>query len=150
DHILEKMLARQPEKRYQTASELIVELERSNLAARVPSFVKPELATREAAWRARLQTSAQPTQPALRAPVRRRAPEVAAENCWYIRYRNREGRWCKSRITTEQILQRLQARRLSSSVEASRDLHGEFRPLSSYPEFGQTAPASRSQRECEP
>src|SRR5204863_7152367 len=39
DDILAGMLARDPANRYQTASELIVDLERSGLAAAVPSFV---------------------------------------------------------------------------------------------------------------
>src|SRR5262249_11752256 len=41
DQILDKMLARQPKDRYQTASELIIDLERSRLAVPVPSFADP-------------------------------------------------------------------------------------------------------------
>src|SRR5262245_18094647 len=47
DRILGLMLARQPRDRYQTASELIVDLERSKLAATVPSFVDPDLALKD-------------------------------------------------------------------------------------------------------
>ncbi len=54
DDILEKMLAREPRERYQTASELIVDLERSNLAAQVPSFVDRDLAMQDPLVRQRL------------------------------------------------------------------------------------------------
>src|SRR5262245_26584326 len=44
DLILGRMLARQPRDRYQTASELIIDLERSRLAVPVPSFADAEMA----------------------------------------------------------------------------------------------------------
>ncbi len=65
DRILNKMLSRQPDDRYQTASELIVDLERSKLAAAVPSFVDPDRALQDPLVRRRLTMPAQPTCPAL-------------------------------------------------------------------------------------
>src|SRR5262249_30066367 len=58
DHILDKMLAREPRDRYQTASELIVDLDRSNLAAPVPSFTDPDRALQDPLVRARLTSPA--------------------------------------------------------------------------------------------
>src|SRR5262249_43704901 len=52
--ILEKMLAAKPGERYQTASELIVDLERSKLAAAVPSFFRQDQAAPRPAEAARL------------------------------------------------------------------------------------------------
>jgi serine/threonine-protein kinase len=130
DRILGKMLARAPEGRYQTASELIVELERSRLAAAVPSFIDVDLALEDPHMRARLVSPAEPTEPALGAAGRRTAPET-----WYLRYRNREGRWCKSQATTQQIVERLRDGRLRPSVRVSNDVNGDFRPLETYPQF---------------
>ena len=65
DQILTKMLAPFPKDRYQTASELIVDLERSRLAAPVPSYADPERALQDPWVRACMATSAQPTQPDL-------------------------------------------------------------------------------------
>src|SRR5258708_12502381 len=65
DQILSRMLARQPRDRYQTASELIVDLERSRLAAPVPSYADPEQALKDPWVRVCLASSGQPTQPAL-------------------------------------------------------------------------------------
>jgi serine/threonine-protein kinase len=159
DRILNKMLARAPDDRYQTASELIVELERSHLAAAVPSFINLDLALEDPYVRARLTSPAEPTQPALgrtdgRGPKgERKTPEQAAPGAtaqrgtaapdglevWYLRYRNREGRWCKTRATTKQILERLRDGRLGPSVGASQEAHGEFRPIGTYAPFAQAA-----------
>ncbi len=65
DRILNKMLARQPDDRYQTASELIVDLERAQLAAAVPSFVDTDRALQDPLMRRRLTMPTQPTCPAL-------------------------------------------------------------------------------------
>jgi serine/threonine-protein kinase len=67
DRILARMLAREPRERYQTASELIVDLERSRLAALVPSFADADLALQDPWVRACLAASAQPTMPDLNA-----------------------------------------------------------------------------------
>jgi serine/threonine-protein kinase len=61
DRILAKMMARLPRDRYQTSSELIVALERSKLAARVPTFVDPEAALHDPQIQARLAKPPEPT-----------------------------------------------------------------------------------------
>src|SRR5262249_53983037 len=61
DNILARMLAKEPRQRYQTASELIVDLERSNLAASVPSFIDPDRAMRDPVVRKRLTAPAKTT-----------------------------------------------------------------------------------------
>jgi serine/threonine protein kinase len=145
DMILERMLARQPRDRYQTASELIIDLERSHLAAEVPSFAD-EASARNDPWvRACLASSAEPTR--LAAPVVPSAAQAPPGNPsingsakkqagqWLIRYRNRTGQVRKARATTQQLLDRLQARRIPLSVRAARAGQSHFRPLSAYPEF---------------
>jgi serine/threonine-protein kinase len=67
ERILHKMLAPSPRRRYQMASQLIVDLERTNLAADVPSFVDPEVALQDPVVRARLEAPTLPTQPDLKA-----------------------------------------------------------------------------------
>ena len=70
------MMGRLPRERFQTASELIVALERSNLSALVPSFVDQELALQDPVVRARLSSPPQPTQ--LDAKVAREEPPRSA------------------------------------------------------------------------
>jgi eukaryotic-like serine/threonine-protein kinase len=135
DRILARMLARRPEERYQTASELIVDLERSELAAPVPSFIDPALALQDPVVRARLTAPVQRTQADLPRGTGKKAARPADTDVWYLRYRNREGRWCKARATTGQVVQRLREDRLPARVEISRTQHGEFRPLAEHPAF---------------
>jgi serine/threonine-protein kinase len=141
DHILEKMLAREPRDRYQTASELIVDLERSNLAAAVPSFVNPDLALQDPVVRARLATPAQPTafdiQRSL--PKGEAPPANGHPDLWYLRYRDTTGRLCKAKATTKQVLQRLREGRLPAEVEASHQLQGQYEALERLPEFRDAA-----------
>jgi serine/threonine-protein kinase len=135
DAILDKMLARVPRDRYQTASELIVDLERSNLASPVPSFVDQDLALQDPLIRARLTSAAQPTQLDIDALDRKPMAGTKISDTWYIRYRNHEGTWQKARATTRQIVQRLRTGRFSGSLQACRTVNGDFRPLAAYPEF---------------
>jgi hypothetical protein len=140
DRVLGRMLARSPRERYQTASELIVDLERCNLAAPVPSFVDPDLALQDPLVQARLTAPPHPTRLDIAAPPRsgRRQPT----DVWYLRYRNQDGRWCKARATTRQILSRLRDGRLDTRLEVSRQSQGEFRSLAAYAEFRQAVAES--------
>jgi len=139
DDILERMMARDPADRYQTVSELIVELERANLSAKVPSFVDAELALQDPVMRGRLTAPAQPTAPDLRMPARDFAAETRKSNpdIWYLRYRDAKGKWTKAKLTTQQIQQRLAEGRLTLEVEASHLPQAEFLPLRKYAEFHQ-------------
>jgi serine/threonine-protein kinase len=137
DDILERMLARDPPGRYQTVSELIVDLDRANLSAAVPSFVDEDLALRDPLVRQRLTAPAQPTSPDLQMPANAARPERDGENpdIWYVRYRDRQGHWCKARATTRQVLQRLGDGVLSTEAQASHQPQGDFRALRGYDEF---------------
>src|SRR5205085_2489107 len=104
DRILEKMMALRPRDRYQMASELIVELERAELAAPVLSFVTLHEAMQDPLMRARLTAPAQATVPDLRGVA---AGEAGNGNpdVWCLRYRDPKGHWCKAKATTQQIVQ---------------------------------------------
>src|SRR5207244_573663 len=106
NRIVNKMLALSPQKRYQTASDLIVDLERTGLAAPVPSFVNSAVALQDPLVRQRLTAAPEPTRLDLAAKVAgKQAPRQDPE-VWYLRFRGEEGRWRKTRATTAQILQR--------------------------------------------
>src|SRR5262249_33430078 len=108
DVILERMLARDPEDRFQSASSLIVDLERSKLAAPVPSFVDHEMALQDPVMRERLATPALRTQldvssRSSRGGVDRRRPEI-----WYLRLKGADNKWTHSQATARQVLKILQ------------------------------------------
>jgi serine/threonine-protein kinase len=133
DRILDQMMALRPRDRYQMASELIVDLERAELAAPVLSFVNLELAMQDPLTRARLTTPAQATVPDLRRVAG--AAGNGDPDVWYVRYRDPKGRWCKAKMTTEQIVQRLRRGRIPEGTEACHEAQGEYRPLDAWPEL---------------
>ncbi|MCI0457969.1 MAG: serine/threonine protein kinase, partial [Gemmataceae bacterium] len=148
DQILEKMLARDPQDRYQTASELIVDLERANLSAPMPSFVDAELALQDPLVRERLASAAPPTCPDLSArPLAPSAVESNDPDVWFLRYRDRHGKLCKAKATTRQVLQRLREGKLPREVEAAHQPQGEYQPLRTYSAFRDVTRARRKSPE---
>jgi serine/threonine protein kinase len=143
DHILAKMLARNPADRYQTASELIIDLERSRLAAAVPSFADPELA-RNDPWLQACQSTGEPTRLDPDASgVHSRRETVKDE--WIVRYHNRAGRGFKSRLSTGEVLERLEEGTLPADAQARREEDDEFRPLAEIDEFRDHLPEEEDQ-----
>jgi serine/threonine-protein kinase len=151
DRVLAKMLASDPRDRYQVVSELIVDLERANLSAPVPSFADPDRVLQDPLVRERLITPTQPTQLDLQAPINQEAAVNGTPGTWFLRYRNRDGQWCKSKMTTQEVLARLTEGKLKLTVEASPHSQGEFRALGTYDEFRHAAvPASRPRSPRQP
>lgn len=149
DHILSRMLAREPRDRYQTASELIVDLERSRLAAPVPSFADPNQALQDPWVKQCLTSSAEPTRldpempPLPATSTIETAPQGTVEaspvpssgRVWVLRFRNPAGKLCRAKASTDQIVLRLRRGRLSAKVEARHASGKDYHPLSFYPEF---------------
>src|SRR5262249_4345599 len=98
--------------------------------------------------RERLTTPSQPTQLDLQARSNKEAN--GNPDSWFLRYRNREGQWCKSKMTTQEVLARLEEGKLTRNVEASRHSRGEFRALAACPEFRQGAVAANRPRLANP
>lgn len=128
DTILARLMAMLPRDRYQTASELIIDLERSKLAASVPTFADPELARHDPQALA-LMGGAEPTRLDPETPPRDPADE------WIVRYRNRSGRAFTTRLTTEDTIERLKEGTLPATAMARRPSEESHRPLGQIPEF---------------
>jgi serine/threonine-protein kinase len=163
DRILARMLARDPRRRFQTASELVVVLEQSQLADRLPSFVDIDVARQDPEARARLESPGQPTRPDLGLPAAngdgakatndedsdyhlttsQQSATAAPAEIWHLRFRDPRGQWFTRRVTTNQVMHGLREGIWPSGVEAARGSHRTFRPLEVYPEFrGYVAPIS--------
>lgn len=149
DQILKRMLARNPGDRYQTASELIVDLERSRLANPVLSFADPDLARQDPWVQACMSASAQPTLPDLETAAQQLkaeadGPKPAAPGpaeVWYLRRRDPEGQWRRVRTTKQHIVRQLRAGELSFQAEARPEGNAGFRSLASYTDFADIRPA---------
>jgi serine/threonine protein kinase len=150
DRILARMLARDPRRRFQTASELVVVLEQSRLADRLPSFVDIDVARQDPEARARLESTGQPTRPDLGLPPPSSEPDseviptatAGPGDQWQLRFRDPRGQWYNRRVTTNQVLHGLREGIWPSGVEAARGPHRRFRPLEVYPEFRSARPSS--------
>lgn len=136
DILLARMLAREPRNRYQTASELLIDLERSRLAAPIPSYADPDLARDDPLVHAALGTG-EPT---------RIDPAILAsqEPQWIVRYRNRSGRPVTTRLTMEEIIERLKEDTLPRDAEARRPNEAVSRPLCEIPELAGHVPPEKA------
>lgn len=144
DQIIEKMLAREPRDRYQSASELIVDLERTGLAPAVPSFVDADKALQDPVVRERISIAAQATCPDLNVPDNHVDNKTSPPaDFWYLRFRDRRGQWSKVKATTPQIIKRIEEGRLSPRAEAARQPQGDFVALNQLPEFKEAIRSSR-------
>jgi serine/threonine-protein kinase len=133
DAIIGRMMAREPADRYQLVSELIVDLERADLASVVPSFADPELARQDPLVQAYLNS--QPTQLDVENGFASAAGTAVEPDVWYLRFRNRAGAWCKTKLSAQQVRERLADGRIPAGAEISPDVGGDYRPVAVYPQF---------------
>ena len=133
DEILAMMLARNPRNRYQTASELIVDLERSRLAEPIPSFADPESAKNDPWVQSCLTSFREPTRLDLDTPPQLVPPQQS--DFWILRFRNKAGQPNRTRATTAQVVQALRDGRLPVGVELCREGESVFLPPPQLSEF---------------
>ena len=149
DLMIDKMMARDPQHRYQSLDEVIKDLESLNLAGESLSFI--DSPDREVVRRSGSGGSAMaPTRPAFNAPTRAPVvPPTSAEDAartrtasgfdmnarWYVRYKDARGKPVVSRWTTVQVLQAMKSDALDASARIARDPKDPFLPFAQYPEF---------------
>jgi serine/threonine protein kinase len=144
DRILTRMLARDPDDRYQTASEAIVDLQRANLAAPVLSFVSSDKALRDPHIRQRLASPAQATL----ADLNQAAPKTDPENRWFVRYRKDDGRWAKAKLSRKEIVARWRTGKLSKDAGVSGVASGPYLPLRDV--FAEIGPGTKAIAKSKP
>lgn len=140
DRILTRMMARDPGDRYQTASEVIVDLERSGLSPNVLSFVSSDKALGDPHIRQRLAAPAQATIADLEHPT----PPPEVQDLWYVRFKNREGKWAKAKLTRVAIVERWRTKSLGDDAGVSNNPNGPFLPLREV--FSEAGPAEAPKR----
>lgn len=165
DRILSRMLARQPRDRYQTAAELLYDLQRSGLAAATYSFLDSPPSVPGGKPAAGWVSDNEPTKPELEAPTWEErdnpkppqsvspvpgkrsgeiVPSVATE-MWFLRLRDEAGRLRLVKATTYQIVLRLDKGHIPATTLASRQADGQFQPLYEYAEFRSATGNGRKQ-----
>lgn len=134
DVMLTRMLALDPRRRFASARELIIEIEKSRLlnAYRVGASTEMDVNGPDFDLSDGRATS----------PDLKRGQEAAADEQWHLRYRDARGRQFTRRATVAQVIGGLQEGRWPATIEASRSEHRVFRPLRDYPEFRSAADAA--------
>jgi serine/threonine protein kinase len=131
DRILGKMMSLNPRDRYQTAEELITDLGQAKLDSSRVGLGLVKAAT----------TAHPPTDHGGNDQTRTHVEPSAAvavrvdPNVWYVRYRGPDGEWCKTRASTNDLLQRLRDRQLPAAAEAAHQVQGDYQPMSRIIEF---------------
>lgn len=134
DPIIARMLALDPRRRYPSARELIIDIEKSRLlnAYRVGT-VLPEGGAKSD----KMPSDIAATSPDLNLDSDSTDAKPNAEVPWHLRYQDRAGRTYTRKATTRQVLDGLKAGRWPLGVEAARSERRRFRPIREYPEFQQ-------------
>jgi serine/threonine-protein kinase len=135
DEIIAKTLARNPEDRYQTVSEMIVDLERSQLSATLPSFVNVDSALRDPVVVQRLTAPIEMTLPDMRVKQALEEKQAKEREIWFLCYTDQRGNLCKLKGPFAEIVARVKKGTLPVATEASQSAVGPFKPLSQWPEF---------------
>ena len=149
DGILALMLARDPDNRYQTISEAIVDLERSQLAATIPSFVSIASALQDPVVVQRLTSPIEATQPDMQFKQALEAKQ--AKEIWFLRYRDQRGNLCKLKGAAAEIINRVRKGTIPPQAEASRSAQGKFKPLAKWLEFREAvAKVPKAEKRTEP
>jgi serine/threonine-protein kinase len=120
DAVLALLLAPHPDDRYQSATDLINELEELGLAYVTPHFIQDH------GGLLRTAPAVTPTDLAT----------VTEEKRWYVLFRTAEGKWTTTRYTTSQVIDALATDdgQFAATAQASAT-RGDYRLLSDFPEF---------------
>lgn len=152
DLMIDKMMARDPQHRYQSMSELIRDLESLKLTGDSLSFITaPDREVIRRASSGPAAPSLSPTRPAFHAPTsprtpvlppsssedaeRKASPGIDMSERWYVRHTDAHGKPTVSRWTTAQVLQAMKSDRLDAGARIARDTKDPFLPFAQYPEF---------------
>jgi serine/threonine protein kinase len=134
DLIILKAIAKTPAARYQACAELIVDLERLDLAAAHLTFVGPGAVG-----------DGQRNTPAPQATHTLADTADLDPNVWYVQIRRRSGKVAVKRLSTEQLQVLLDADQIKPNTPASHFTDKGFRALSTYKEFA--AASAKATRE---
>jgi len=128
DAVVALLLAAHPDERYQSATDLVNELEELDLAHPTLRFLReyPEEMSPAGGD----------------ASTPQNLPRRSEPKGWFVLYRTPEGRWVTRQLATHQVLRAMENEHFALTAQASRS-RGEYRFLSDYPEFRDLLAAHR-------
>ncbi len=129
DLAIDKMMARDPRARYQTAAEVIAALEKTGCASR-----KLSLDGGPAGLAVTRPVAAPPAAPVTRDDD---SGETATATRYVVKYRDRTGKPVKVTADKHQVRDLIRRGGFGTDAEAAKSPDGPFRPLLSFPEFAE-------------
>ena len=140
DFVLDRMMARDPDRRYENCGAVIADLTNLNLAGGSLSFVDG------AAPIAAVAGSAAPTKAGRTRPARTRKVtsreeaeraklEKAKGRRYFVRSANRQGKIVEQRLDADQILKGIRAGMLDLKTQVKKRADGTYASLAQFPEF---------------
>jgi serine/threonine-protein kinase len=142
DLIIDKMMAKKPEQRYQNCGELLKDLTGLGMVAKKLSFLEPEPAKKV--------TGPAGSKPGTPAGAKKPgvAPQAATGKTastrptglnetvyWFVSYHGHDGKPVRRKLTTDQVRDLIRGENFDLKAQASRTLDGGYRALATYPEF---------------
>jgi serine/threonine-protein kinase len=146
DLMIDKMLAKKVELRYQSCADLIKDLEGLGLANPALSFIDGAVAAPTA------PVAATPSKPAIKQPATTAGPAAKkpapgatsaapaakggdSKNTWFLSYHTGEGKLVRKKLTTDQIRELIRDPDFDLKAQASHDPKEGYRALATYQEF---------------
>jgi serine/threonine protein kinase len=133
DELLARLLAKKPEERFQSASDLIIALDESHL---VPTFLNLDEEV----------SSTQPTIHPADQPTQHDDDHAGDERAWYLWTGQQNGKLYCRKSSTAQIQKALVAGQFTLEQTVSRSPRGPYRPLREFIEFRMPASTPSSTR----
>jgi serine/threonine-protein kinase len=144
DLILDKMLAAKPEHRYQTCQQVITAVKELGVAGDSLSFMSPRAATpakgKAAALTRQAGSALRPTAgpaPVTLPPEPEAPAEKEAGDHWYVNLKMPNGKTIRKQASYAELTTLIKSGSLPADTRVSRTLNGEYRPVATYPEFGE-------------
>jgi serine/threonine-protein kinase len=139
--LVDKMMAMDPAQRFQSAEELLQQLDTLGLHAHHLSFVDGppvDLSKTPAPSRATTPPSAGKTAPLAKPPSSPNRPSAATappSEEYFLRYKDAKGKQVKTHMPKSRVLHMIKNNQLDETVEVATSPNGPFRKLAAFPEF---------------
>lgn len=151
---IDKMMAKEPAHRFQTATELLETLDRLELHNDRLSWIEGGSTTRSVSRTLRSATTAsqarlpEPSKPKAAGTPAKPAKEIKP-GTWFVHYRDHSGKMVKVKMDTGKMVQAIRDGVLDEKAEASQSPKGPFKKLAAYQEFSSMLNSRIAQRRIE-